>query len=218
MPVIALASVKGGAGKTSAALALAADIASDGARVEVLDADPNGHASRVGAKIASRMETAQLRVSGGVIEANILTETRRAKGSADWVFIDLPGVSSKLTLLGLTRADLVVIPCQPSEMDIHDALATLDNVRQASEAADRDIPSRLLLSRWPVTIESRAAKETRRRLAKVEGAVLLNTPLMERTAIRELTFNGYVPRLADPEGNAAANIHMLALELAEVLR
>jgi hypothetical protein len=41
---------------------------------------------------------------------------------------------------------------------------------------------------------------------------------MERTAIRELTFNGYVPRLADPEGNAAANIHMLALELAEVLK
>jgi hypothetical protein len=33
MPVIALASVKGGAGKTSAALALAADIASDGERV-----------------------------------------------------------------------------------------------------------------------------------------------------------------------------------------
>jgi chromosome partitioning protein len=218
MPIIALASVKGGAGKTSATLALAADLASDGARVEVLDADPNGHASRVGAKVASRLETAQLRVTGGVNEANILVEIRRAKGAADWVFIDLPGVSSKLTLLGLTRADLVVIPCQPSEMDIHDAIATLDNVRQASEAADRDILSRLLLSRWPVTIESRAARETRRRLAKVEGAVLLNTPLMERTAIRELTFNGYVPRLADPDGNAAANIHTLALELAEVLR
>jgi len=30
---------------------------------------------------------------------------------------------------------------------------------------------------------------------------------MERTALRELTFNGYVPRLTDPEGNAVANIH-----------
>jgi hypothetical protein len=30
---------------------------------------------------------------------------------------------------------------------------------------------------------------------------------MERTALRELTFNGYVPGLTDPEGNAAANIH-----------
>src|SRR5689334_14906409 len=113
MPVVALASVKGGAGKTSATLALAADMASDGARVEVLDADPNGHASRVGTKVAKRLEAARLYMTGGVTEANILAEIRRAKGTADWVFVDLPGVSSKLTLLGLTRADLVVIPCQP---------------------------------------------------------------------------------------------------------
>jgi chromosome partitioning protein len=218
MPIIALSSVKGGAGKTSAVLALAADLAADGGKVEILDADPNGHASRIGTKVARRLDGSHLRITGGLIESTILGEIRRAKESAEWVFVDLPGVSSKLTLLGLTRADLVVIPCQASEMDIHDALATLENVRQAAEAAERDIPSRLLLSRWPVSIESRAAKETRRRLGQVTGVVLLNTPLMERTAIRELTFNGFVPRLADPAGNAAGNIHALAMEIAELLR
>src|SRR4051812_21297239 len=102
-------------------------------------------------------------------------------------------------------------------MDIHDTLATLDTVKQAADAADRDLPTRILLSRWPVSIESRAAKETRRRLAMVAGVTVLRTPPMERTAIRELTFNGYVPRLADPKGNAAVNIHALAREIAEVL-
>src|SRR3954447_6086366 len=211
MPIVALASVKGGAGKTSALLALAAELALEGQRVEILDADPNGHAARIGARIAKRLDGTAFRIAGGESESTILSEIRRAKGQASWEFVDLPGVSSKLTLLGLTRADLVVIPCQASEMDIHDALATLENVRQAAEAAERDIPARLLLSRWPVTIESRATKETRRRLGQVAGLVLLNTPLMERTAIRELTFHGCVPRLADPASNAAGNIHALAM-------
>jgi chromosome partitioning protein len=218
MPIVALASVKGGAGKTSALLALAAELALEGQRVEILDADPNGHAARIGARIAKRLDGTAFRIAGGVSESTILSEIRRAKGEASWVFVDLPGVSSKLTLLGLTRADLVVIPCQASEMDVHDALTTLENVRQAGEAAEREIPVRLLLSRWPVTIESRAAKETKRRLSQVAEAKILQTALMERTAIRELTFHGYVPRLSDPEGNAAANIRALATEIQGLLQ
>src|SRR5690349_21868813 len=194
MPVIALASIKGGAGKTSTALSLGADFALNGSKTEILDCDPNGHASRVGIKVAKRVEG--LTVKGGITEATILSEIRRARDAAEWVLIDLPGVSSKLTLLGLTRADLVIVPCQSSEMDLHDAAATLENVKQAAEAADRTIAARILLSRWPVSIETRAARETRKRLAKL-GAEVLQTPMMERTAIRELTFNGYVPALAE---------------------
>jgi chromosome partitioning protein len=79
MPIVALSSVKGGAGKTSAVLALAADMASDGGRVEILDADPNGHASRIGTKVARRLDGAHLRITGGLIESTILGEIRRAK-------------------------------------------------------------------------------------------------------------------------------------------
>jgi chromosome partitioning protein len=78
MPVITLASVKGGVGKTSALLSLAAAFTA----------------------------------IGGITEANILSGIKAARAAAEYVFVDLPGVSSKLTLLGLARSDLVIVPVQ----------------------------------------------------------------------------------------------------------
>lgn len=218
MRVISLASIKGGVGKTTAALALASDLAMEGATVAVLDADPNGHTARIGAKMVKRLPEGSLTVVGGVTEDSILSEIKKARAAVQYVFVDLPGVSSKLTLLGLARSDLVVIPVQPSEMDAHDALQTLANVRQAAEAAEREIRATFLLSRWPVTIESRAAKETRKRLAtRGAGTPILTTPMMDRTALKEMSFNGAPPRLADPEGNAAGNVSAIRMELVRLL-
>lgn len=218
MPVIALASVKGGVGKTSALLSLASDLVLSGSRVSVLDADPNGHASRIGAKMAKRLNGSAFSATGGVTEANILATIKQARTEVDYVLVDLPGVSSKLTLLGLARSDLVIIPVQASEMDIHDALQTVENVKQAAEAADRTIAACFLLSRWPVTIESRAAKETRKRLTtKAPDVPVLQTPLMDRTALKEMTFNGAPPRLTDPAGNAAANVSSICQEVLALL-
>ena len=218
MPVVTLASVKGGVGKTSALLALTSDFALSGSRVTVLDADPNGHASRIGVKMAKRLDGAALTVVGGITEATILASIKAARAEAEYVFVDLPGISSKLTLLGLARSDLVIVPVQASEMDIHDALQTVENVAQAGEAADKTIAACFLLSRWPVTIESRAAKETRKRLAaKAPGVPVLHTPLMDRTALKEMTFNGAPPGLVEPTGNAAANIAAIRREVQALL-
>ncbi len=218
MPVIALASIKGGVGKTSALLSLASDLALSDCSVIVLDADPNGHASRIGAKMAKRLNGATFTAVGGVTEANILSSIKKARSEADYVFVDLPGVSSKLTLLGLARSTLVIVPVQASEMDIHDALQTIESVRQAGEAADKTIAACFLLSRWPVTIESRAAKETRKRLsAKAPDVPVLHTPLMDRTVFKEMTFNGAPPRLIDPDGNAAANVAAIRHEVQALL-
>ncbi|MGR8025399.1 ParA family protein, partial [Burkholderia cenocepacia] len=46
--LIGLASTKGGVGKTTIAINLAAVLARGGARVAILDADPAGHATAVG--------------------------------------------------------------------------------------------------------------------------------------------------------------------------
>jgi chromosome partitioning protein len=219
MAVITFASIKGGVGKSTGLLALASDLAlSEAGRVVVLDADPNGHASRIGAKMAKRLSGAAFTSTGGITEANILASIKAARAEADHVFVDLPGVSSKLTLLGLARSDLVIIPVQASEMDIHDALQTVENVKQAGEASDKTITACFLLSRWPVTIESRAAKETRKRLsAKAPDVAVLQTPLMDRTAFKEMTFNGAPPRVVEPGGNAAANVSAICQEVLALI-
>lgn len=216
--VITFASIKGGVGKTTGLLALASDLAMSGARAAILDADPNGHASRIGGKIAKKLTGGALSIVGGLTEKTILREIKTARAAADFVLVDLPGVASQLTLLGLARSDLVVIPLQASDMDISDALVTVEHATQASEAAERDIRVCFLLSRWPVTIETRAAKETRRRLAKkAPGVPVLETPMMERTVLKEMTFNGQPPALIEPDGNAAANVAAVRAELLSLL-
>ena len=47
MPVITFANAKGGAGKTTAALILATELASRGHRITILDADPQDRKSVV---------------------------------------------------------------------------------------------------------------------------------------------------------------------------
>jgi len=218
MPLITLASIKGGAGKTTAALAIASELALSGRKVTILDADPNGHAHRIGTRMARKLGNAPLIVHGGITETNILASIKAAKAEAEMIILDLPGVSSKLTLLGLARTDLAVIPVQPSEMDIADALATVETVSQAAEAADREIAACFLLSRWPISIESRAAKETRRRLiSKAPHVPVLATPLMDRTALKEMTFSGIPPRQADADGNATANIAAVTAEILDMI-
>ena len=55
------------------------------------------------------------------------------------MIVDLPGIAAKLTLLGLTRSDLVIVPVQPSKMDARDALRTIKDIEQASETVGREI-------------------------------------------------------------------------------
>ena len=46
MPIIVFATSKGGAGKTTAAIILASELARNGATVTLIDADPNQHSAK----------------------------------------------------------------------------------------------------------------------------------------------------------------------------
>ena len=218
--VISLASTKGGCSKTTTALALGLELALDGARVVLLDADPNQHAAEFGTTFARTKqalpEGASFAVAPNITEDNILLEIRTAKAVADFVLVDLPGVAAKLTLLGLTRSDLVIVPVQPSKMDARDALRTIKDIEQASETIGRDIPFRILLARWPVLNETVVARHTRAELAKKNLAVLA-TPFMDRTAWKEMVYSGHCPRVVDADSNAAHNLTAIAREVLAVL-
>jgi chromosome partitioning protein len=218
--VVSLASAKGGCGKTTTALALGLELALDGARVAVLDADPNQHAADFGTTFARTKqalpEGAGFAVIPNITEGSILAEIRAAKAAVDFVIVDLPGVAAKLTLLGLTRSDLVIVPVQPSKMDARDALRTIKDIEQASETVGRDIPYRVLLARWPVLNETVVARHTRSELAK-KGVPVLATPFMDRTAWKEMIYSGRCPRLVGADSNAAHNLTAVTREVLAVL-
>jgi chromosome partitioning protein len=218
--VISLASAKGGCSKTTTALALGLELALDGARVVVLDADPNQHAAEFGTTFARTKqvlpERAGFAVTPNITEDNILSEIRTAKAAVDFVIVDLPGVAAKLTLLGLTRSDLVMVPVQPSKMDARDALRTIKDIEQASEMVGREIPFRILLARWPVLNETVVARHTRDELAK-KGMPVLATPFMDRTAWKEMVYSGRCPRVVDADSNAVHNLTAITREVLKVL-
>lgn len=211
MATISLASVKGGVSKTSLALLLASELALDGYRVALLDADLNQQAAAFGRK----SDISNLTIIGNVREDNILALLRQAEADNEVVMVDLPGGSSTLALKSLHRSHFVIVPSQPSLPDIMAAMKTIAQIDDAQELARTPIARAIVWTRVLPGFESRVARHVRQTVEAEQDITILKTALMERAAFRELHITGKVPRQTDPNGTAAANVTALAAELLQ---
>ncbi len=105
---MAFISPKGGVGKTTATLLLASQLAR-GAKVTVIDADPN-HPIAAWGKDAQLPDN--LSIVADVDEDYILDKIEEAAAKTTFVIVDLEGTAAKIVLLAVSQADLVVIPMQ----------------------------------------------------------------------------------------------------------
>jgi chromosome partitioning protein len=213
MATISIASAKGGCGKTTAAILLAAELALDGYRVALLDSDPNQHASAFGAKAA----IAGLRIVADVTEANVLATLKQAEAAQDVVLVDLPGGSSTLALKALQRSHFVLVPAQASLPDVRDAMKTVAQIDDAQDLARAPIARAVLWTRFLPGFESKSARHVREGL-EGQGVAILRSVLMERAAFREIHITGQVPRQIDPHSGPAANIAAVTAEVLDRLR
>jgi len=131
MATFTIASAKGGCGKTTLAILLAAELALEGYTVTLLDCDLNQHATAFGAKA----KISGLEITGNVTETNVLAELKKAEAASDLVLIDLPGGSSTLAIKALQRSHFVLVPTQASLMDVRDATKTIAQIDDAEELA-----------------------------------------------------------------------------------
>ena len=115
--VIALLNQKGGAGKTTLATHLAGELAMQGSRVTLLDADPQGSALDW---VQRRLQSGQERLYGvfGLARDTLHREVPQIALEADYVVIDGPPRVAALARSALLAADLVLIPVQPSAYDV----------------------------------------------------------------------------------------------------
>jgi chromosome partitioning protein len=213
MATISIASAKGGCGKTTVAILLAAELALDGYKVALLDCDLNQHASAFGIKA----EISDLTIIGNVTEANVLAELKKAESKQDVVLIDLPGGSSTLALKALQRSHLVLVPTQASLPDVRDAMKTLAQIDDAQDLARAPIARAMIWTRLLPGFESKSARHVRESLEGQEVNIL-KTTLMERAAFREIHITGRVPRQVDPTSGPSANISALAVEILDRLK
>jgi chromosome partitioning protein len=114
MPTIAIISQKGGAGKTTLALHLAA-AAQDAGRVAlIIDTDPQATASQW----ASWRQDAPPEVIDSP-PPRLAAKVEQARGQgAEFIVIDTPPHADSAARAAVEVADLVLIPCRPSAFDL----------------------------------------------------------------------------------------------------
>lgn len=123
MFTLVLLSQKGGSGKTTLSLNLAIAAVEVGKQAVVIDLDPQQSAARW-ARL--RKTEAPVIVSGHAPNLAQLLQ-QAASAGADLVIVDTAPKSESASLAAAKVADLILIPCQPSSLDL-DAVADSVNI------------------------------------------------------------------------------------------
>jgi chromosome partitioning protein len=219
MPTIVFASPKGGAGKSTSAVLLATELALKGASVTVIDADPNKPVSQWAAR-EGRPEN--LAVIADISEKTIIDEMEAAARQTSFVVVDLEGTASMMVAYAISRADLVVIPTQGSQLDASEAAKAVKLVRQQEKAFGKKIPYAVLFTRTSSALRPRTLRHIQEQFIK-HGVRAFETQIHERDAYRALfSFGGTLSSLNPAEVRnidaAVINARAFAGELVSMLR
>ena len=192
MPTIVFASPKGGAGKSTSAVILATELALKGAGVTVLDADPNKPVSQW-ARRAGCPEN--LTVIADISETTIIDEIETAAQKTPFVVVDLEGTASMMVAYAISRADMVIIPTQGSQLDAAEAAKAIKLIKQQEKAFHKKIPYAILFTRTSSAIRPRTLQHIQAEFRK-HGVRAFETQIHEREAYRALfSFGGTLESL-----------------------
>lgn len=193
MPTIVFASPKGGAGKSTSAVLLATELALKGAGVTILDADPNKPVS-LWAKMQGRPEN--LTVVANISESTIIDEIEAAAQKTPFVVVDLEGTASMMVAYAISRADIVIIPTQGSQLDASQAAKAISLIKQQEKAFGKKIPYAILFTRTSAAIKPRTLQHIQQEFQK-HGILAFQTQIHEREAYRSLfSFGGTLENLS----------------------
>lgn len=219
MPTIVFASPKGGVGKSTSAVVLATQLAAKGASVTLVDADPNRPVSQW-----ARRGTCpkHLTVIADVSEDTIIETIEHAAEDSTFVIVDLEGTASMTVAYAISRADLVVIPTQGSQLDAAEAAKAIKLIRQQEKAFGRPISYAVLFTRTSGAIRPRTLQHIRDELTK-HGTPTFRAQMQEREAFRAIfSFGGTLedldPRQVTNRDAAISNARQFATEVIGMLR
>ena len=214
MPVITFANPKGGAGKTTSALLLASSLAARGARLTLLDADPERWITQWSSlgPIPKGVE-----LVSDVTEDGIVDQIDAAAARSQFVIVDLEGTASLMVANALGMSDLVVVPTQGGSMDARGAAKTIRLLRNQERLARRPIAHAVLLTRTSAAVASRSLRNVRDQLAAA-GIPVFATPIVERAAFRDVfDYGGLLRDLPEDRvsnlGRAVENADAFAAEV-----
>ena len=203
--IIAVAQQKGGAGKTTMAAHLAVAYTAAKKSVAVVDIDPQQSLT-----LWYRLREARYGGAGaGLLVSKIQgwrvqSEVEKLARDHDVVIVDSPPHAETEARIAVRSADLVVVPVQPSPMDVWATKATLDM------AAAEKTPVLLVLNRVPP--RANLTDEMVQELCDIHGGIA-KARLGNRVAFASALSEGRAVSEMQPRGRAAAEIGALAKEI-----
>jgi chromosome partitioning protein len=195
MAIITVAGRKGGVGKSTIAGNLAGEFVSMGYTVVLLDADPQHSLAAWAAQGRGILATCVEAVKHGNTD-ELQLKARAARSAADIVIIDTPPGVSDTTAQALLLADLALLPCGPSPLDLF-AMKDIVSLALHARAAGRSkrpkirfIPSKVLAN----TNLGRSLSSTLEKMGKKVLPAISQRVAMAQAVATGLTIGEYASR------------------------
>lgn len=207
---IAFSSLKGGVGKSTLSLNVAATLRAAGHRVLIVDADPQGTCTAWAARAAELGHEGPpvVAMAGAALRRDLV----KVAEAFDVVVIDSPPRMGAEARSAMLAADVVVIPCTPGAADIWAARETVAVLEDA-----RGLRPELRA----VVVLNRADRTT---LAKLAGRALedlgvpaLDVAIAQRVAFGEATLAGQGVATYAPASDAAREVRRLTRCILDVV-
>lgn len=202
---VTIAQQKGGAGKTTLAIHLGLAWAAAGRSVALVDIDPQGslsywHAQRMAMRPDAALTVTHAQLSGW----RTPREVEKLARDHDLVVIDSPPHAETDARIAVRAADLVVVPVQPSPMDLWATRPTLDLVKAEKRVA------LLVLNRVPA--RGRLVDAVAEKAAEL-GVPLAEAHLGNRIGFAAALMEGAGLMETEPRSRGVEELDALAAEI-----
>lgn len=213
--IITICNQKGGSGKTTLSMQLAGSLARRGFKVLVVDADPQGTATRWAASADDDKPFPASVVGLSAASTKVHREVRKFVGDYQFIIIDCPpAADSPVPQSALLVADLALVPVIPSPLDLWAAVGIKTVIQNAGDL-NEDLQSKLVLNQCQPNTS--LAKEALDILPEF-GIGLCNTHLGQRQVYRQsAVFGQTVHDLGTRAEPAIEEVEALTTEVLALL-
>lgn len=205
MQTIAIVAQKGGTGKTTLALSLAAEADAAGRACLVIDLDPQASACRWGDR--------RTKETPAVIDAQPARLPRAlekaVEAGVELVIVDTPARIEQAAAEAAKVADLVVIPCRPGILDLETLRTTTELLQGRAKR-----PPLVVLNAVPT---SGTRHEQATQAIRALGLAVCPVHIGHRVAFEYAAQAGLSVSEYEPAGKAAAEIRQLYASICRVV-
>lgn len=203
--ILGVLSQKGGVGKTTLAINLAAVFVRSGLRTLLVDADPQGSSLAW----SSAREQEPLFPVVGMAKPTLHRDLPEIAKDYDMVVLDGAPRVNDLGRSAIMAADFVIIPVQPSPYDVWAAAETVQLIREAA-AFKENLKAAFAINRK--IANTAIGRDVQSALEPFELPVL-PTHLCQRVLYAESAAQGLAVVEVAPNGEAAKELAALALDI-----